>query len=73
MGLIYTILIIICSFFSFYTGYKIGLEQRLPVIPKKIIHPIETIKNNKEKKEEDEELKKLQDGLKALDEYDGGI
>ena len=71
MELIYTIIIVFCLIFGFYTGYKIGKEQTLPKVPKEIIHPIQTIKENKKSKEEEEKLEILQNNLQELDNYGG--
>ena len=71
MELIYTIIIVFCLIFGFYTGYKIGKEQTLPKVAKEIIHPIQTIKENKKSKEEEEKLEILQNDLQELDNYGG--
>ena len=71
MELIYTIIIVFCLIFGFYTGYKVGKEQTLPKIPRKIIHPLETIKENKKSKEEEAKLEEFQKDLEELDNYGG--
>lgn len=77
MELIYTIIAILCMCLGFYTGYKVGKDKDLPKIPKELVHPIKTIKenldNNKDEKEQNEKLEKLQEDLAELDAYDGGL
>ena len=76
MNLIYTILSISCLIFGFYSGYKIGKEQRLPeeIKPSKVIKKHRKRKQDmKEEKEQEEQLKKLQENLDAIDSYDAGL
>lgn len=71
MELIYTVIIVFCLIFGFYTGYKIGKEQTLPKVPRQIAHPIQTIKENEASKEEEAKLETLQKDLEELDNYGG--
>ena len=71
MELIYTVIIVFCLVFGFYTGYKIGKDQTLPKVPKEVLHPIQTIKENEKSKEEEEKLKEFQKDLEELDNYGG--
>lgn len=71
MELIYTVIIVFCLIFGFYTGYKIGKEQALPKVPKQIAHPIQTIKENEASKEEDAKIEAFQKDLEELDNYGG--
>lgn len=76
MNLIYTIISIICLIFGFYTGYKIGKEQRFPeeIKPSKIAKRyIKHKQEIKEEKEQEEQLKILQENLEAIDSYDAGL
>ena len=76
MNLIYTIISIICLIFGFYSGYKIGKEQRLPeeIKPSKIVKRyIKHKKEIKEEKEQEEQLKILQENLEAINTYDAGL
>ncbi len=71
MEFIYTLIIVFCLIFGFYAGYKIGKEQAIPKIPKEILHPVKTIKENEKDKEEEIRLQKLQKDLEELDNYGG--
>lgn len=71
MELIYTVIIVFCLIFGFYAGYKLGKDQKLPKVPKEVLHPIQTIKENEKSKEEEEKLKEFQKDLEELDNYGG--
>lgn len=71
MELIYTLIIVFGLIFGFYAGYKIGKEQALPKIPKQIVHPIQTIKENEASREEEAKLEEFQKDLEELDNYGG--
>ncbi len=71
MELIYMVMTIAGLIFGFYSGYKIGKEQSLPKAPQEIIHPIQTIKNNKDNKQEEKNLKILQKDLEEIDNFGG--
>ena len=71
MELIYTVIIVFCLVFGFYAGYKIGKDQTLPKVPKEVLHPIQTIKENEKSKEEEEKLKEFQKDLEELDNCGG--
>lgn len=71
MELIYMVMTIAGLIFGFYSGYKIGKEQSLPRVSQEIIHPIQTIKNIKDSKQEEENLKILQKDLEEIDNFGG--
>ena len=71
MELIYTVIIVFCLIFGFYAGYKLGKDQTLPKVPKEVLHPIQTKKENEKSKEEEEKLKEFQKDLEELDNYGG--
>lgn len=71
MEFIYTLIIVFCLIFGFYAGYKIGKDQALPKVPKQIVHPIQTIKENEAFKEEETKLEEFQKDLEELDNYGG--
>ena len=76
MNFIYTIMSISCLIFGFYSGYKIGKEQKFPeeIKPGRIIKKIRKSKQDiKEQKEQEEQLKILQENLEAIDSYDANI
>ncbi len=68
IDLIYSILLIVCLSSGFYFGFKIGKTSEMPKISKNIVHPIKTIKEQKELEKKDSELSKA---LNNLDNYDG--
>ena len=68
INLIYTILSIACLSAGFYFGFKIGKTLEMPKVSEKIIHPIKTIKVEKEHEQFESELNKA---LKNLDNFDG--
>ena len=77
MELIYTIISILCLCLGFYVGYRLGKDKEIPKVPKAVVHPIKTIKenveNNRAEREQDERLQELQKDLAELDAYDGGL
>lgn len=77
MELIYTIISILCLCLGFYVGYRLGKDKEIPKVPKEVVHPIKTIKenveNNRAERNQDERLQELQDDLAELDAYDGGL
>ncbi len=76
MGLLYTIISIICLIFGFYSGYKIGKEQRLPeeIKPTRIIKKYKRHKKEiKDEKQQEEQIQKLQKDLEIIDSYNAGL
>ena len=71
MELVNTLITVFCLIFGFYAGYKLGKDQKLPKVPKEVLHPIQTIKENEKSKEEEEKLKEFQKDLEELDNYGG--
>lgn len=62
--MIYSIITALCLCIGFYFGFKIGSTKELPSIKR-------TIRENRQKDEEERELKKLDKILGNLDRYDG--
>lgn len=76
MNFIYTLISISCLIFGFYSGYKIGKEQKLPeeIKPTKIIMKYKKHKKeSKEEKKQEEQIQKLQKDLETIDSYDAGL
>lgn len=77
MNLLYTLISIACLIFGFYSGYKIGKEQRLPEVKINPVKAIEKHKKNKKdkkiEKETQEKLKELEEDLKTIDEFNADI
>ena len=76
MNFIYTIISIGCLIFGFYSGYKIGKEQKLPeeIKPSRIVKRyIKRKQEIKEEQEQEEQLKILQENLEAIDSYDASL
>lgn len=71
MELVNTLITVFCLIFGFYAGYKLGKDQKLPKIPRQIVHPIQTIKENEKSKEEESKLEAFQKDLEELDNYGG--
>lgn len=64
MIILYSIIPALCLCIGFYFGFKIGATKELPNIKR-------TIKENKQKLEEEKELKQMSKILENLDRYDG--
>ncbi len=62
--MMYSILTALCLCIGFYFGFKIGSTKELPSIKR-------TIRENKQRDEEEKELKILEKELRNLNRYDG--
>jgi len=62
--MIYSIITALCLCIGFYFGFKIGSTKELPSIKR-------TIKENKQRDEEEKELKRFEKELGNLNRYDG--
>jgi hypothetical protein len=62
--MIYSIITALCLCIGFYFGFKIGSTKELPSIRR-------TIKENKQRDEEEKELKRFEKELGNLNRYDG--
>jgi hypothetical protein len=60
----YSILTALCLCIGFYFGFKIGSTKELPSIKR-------TIRENRQRDEEEKELKILEKELRNLNRYDG--
>lgn len=64
MYIIYSIITTLCLCIGFYFGFKIGSTKELPSIKR-------TIRENKQRDEEEKEIKNMNKILGNLDRYDG--
>ena len=62
--MIYSIITALCLCIGFYFGFKIGSTKELPSIRR-------TIKENKQRDEEEKEIKRFEKELGNLNRYDG--
>lgn len=62
--MMYSILTALCLCIGFYFGFKIGSTKELPSIKR-------TIRENRQRDEEEKELKILEKELRNLNRYDG--